>query len=92
MKGILPILRRQSHRVNHRIGLSRHYMLTRTKKVTGEWDSAALARSQGRFGHFAYTPRPKEDFDPAAVRFDVKAANAVRDVLFHDARQVRGTA
>ena len=76
---------------DRRIGLSLHYMPTRTKQVIGEWDSAALVRGEDRFGHFTHTPRPKDDFDPAAVRFHEKAANAVRDVLFHDAQQVRGT-
>ena len=66
-------------------------MPTRTKQVIGEWDSAALVRGEDRYRHFTHTPRPKEDFDPAAVRFHEKAGNAVRDVLFHDARQVRGT-
>jgi ectoine hydroxylase-related dioxygenase (phytanoyl-CoA dioxygenase family) len=76
---------------DRRIGLSLHYMPTRTKQVIGEWDSAALVRGQDRFGHFTHTPRPNQDFDPVAVTFHEKAANAVRDVLFNDAQRVRGT-
>ena len=74
---------------DRRVGLSFHYMPTATKQVIGEWDSAALVRGEDRFGHFTHTPRPTKDFDPAAVEFHEKATNAVRDVLFHDARQVR---
>ena len=76
---------------DRRIGLSLHYMPTRTRQLIGDWDRAALVRGEDRFGHFMHTPRPKGDFDPAAVRFHEKAATAVRDVLFHDAQQVRRT-
>ena len=76
---------------DRRIGLSLHYMPTRTKQVIGEWDSAALVRGEDRFGHFTHTPRPQVDFDPEAVTFHEKAANAVRKVLFHGADKVRGT-
>ena len=37
---------------DRRIGLSMHYMPTRTKQTVGEWDSAALVRGTDRFGHF----------------------------------------
>ena len=76
---------------DRRIGLSLHYMPTRTKQVVGEWDSAALVRGEDRFGHFALTPRPAGDFDPAAVEFHKRATDAVRDVLFKDAEKVRQT-
>ena len=74
---------------DRRIGLTFHYMPTATKQVVGEWDSAALVRGEDRFGHFTHTPRPTKDFDPVAVEFHEKATHAVREVLFHDARQVR---
>ena len=76
---------------DRRIGLSLHYMPTRTKQVVGEWDSAALLRGEDRYGHFALTPRPCKDFDPDAVAFHEKATQAVRDVLFKDAAKVRQT-
>ncbi len=76
---------------DRRIGLSLHYMPTGTKQTVGEWDSAALVRGEDRYGHFTLTPRPSEDFDPAAVAFHEKATQAVRDVLFKDAAKVRHT-
>ena len=76
---------------DRRIGLSMHYMPTRTKQVVGEWDSAALVRGEDRYGHFARTPRPSKDFDPDAVAFHEKATQAVRELLFKDAAKVRPT-
>ena len=76
---------------DRRIGLSLHYMPTRTKQVIGDWDSAALVRGEDRYGHFTHTPRPQHDFDPNMVKFHEKAAGAVREVLFHGAEQTRGT-
>ena len=76
---------------DRRIGLSLHYMPTRTKQVVGQWDSAALVRGEDRYGHFTLAPRPSKDFDPAAVAFHEKATQAIRDVLFKDAAKVRPT-
>ena len=76
---------------DRRIGLSMHYMPTRTKQTVGEWDSAALVRGTDQFGHFKKAPRPTKDLDPAAVRFHEKATNAVREILFSDAEKVRRT-
>ncbi len=76
---------------DRRIGLSMHYMPTRTKQTIGEWDSAALVRGTDRFGHFKEPPRPTKDMDPAAVQFHEKATNAVREILFSDAEKVRRT-
>ena len=76
---------------DRRVGLSLHYMPTRTRQVVGDWDSAALVRGEDRFGHFALSPRPTRDFDPEAVKFHEKAATAVREVLFKDAEKERGT-
>ena len=76
---------------DRRIGLSMHYMPTRTKQTVGEWDSAALVRGTDRFGHFKQPPRPAKDMDPAAVQFHEKATNAVREILFSDAEKVRRT-
>ena len=76
---------------DRRIGLSMHFMPTSTKQIVGEWDSAALVRGADRFGHFKHTPRPKKDFDPVAVEFHAQATNAVRDILFTGAQEVRKT-
>ena len=76
---------------DRRIGLSMHYMPTRTKQTVGEWDSAALVRGTDRFGHFQEAPRPTKDMDPAAVQFHERATNAVREILFSDAEKVRRT-
>ena len=68
---------------DRRIGLSFHYMPTRTKQVVGEWDSAALIRGEDRFGHFAPTPRPSRDLEPEAVQFQYgpTGVNKKRSVL-----------
>lgn len=76
---------------DRRIGLSFHYMPTRTRQIVGDWDSAALVRGEDRFGHFTHTPRPREDFDSEVVLFHEKATTAVRDVLFTGAKKVRST-
>ena len=76
---------------DRRIGLSMHYMPTRTKQTVGEWDSAALVRGTDRFGHFKEAPRPIKDLDPVAVQFHERATNAVREILFSDAEKVRRT-
>lgn len=76
---------------DRRIGLSFHYMPTKTKQIVGEWDSAALVRGVDRFGHFEDTPRPSRDLDPATVAFHERATTAVREVLFKDADKVRST-
>ena len=76
---------------DRRIGLSLHYAPTSTKQVVGEWDSAALVRGEDRYGHFTPTPQITRDFDPEAVAFHERAAQAVRDVLFTGAEKVRKT-
>ena len=76
---------------DRRIGLSLHYMPTRTRQTVSEWDSAALVRGEDRFGYFKHAPRPTKDFDPVAVEFHQQATNAVREILFTDADKVRST-
>ncbi len=76
---------------DRRIGLSLHYMPTATRQIIGDWDSAALVRGKDVHGHFTHTPRPARDFDPAAVAFHEKAADAVRGILFHGAEKLRQT-
>lgn len=80
-----------NHSADRRIGLSLHYMPTRTKQLIGQWDSAALVRGEDSYRNFTHTPRPRQDFDPEAVAFHEKASNALRDVLFHGAQKVRPT-
>ena len=67
---------------DRRIGISIHYMPTRTRQLLGDWDSAALVRGEDRYGHFVPTPRPTRDFDPVAVAFHEKAAAAVREIVY----------
>ena len=76
---------------DRRIGVSFHYMPTRTRQIVGDWDSAALVRGKDTYRHFTHTPRPTRDFDPDTVAFHSKAADAVRDILFHGADKVRQT-
>ena len=76
---------------DRRIGLSLHYMPTKSKQIVGEWDSAALVRGEDRHGHFKHAPQPAKDFDPVAVEFHRQATDAVREILFTDAEKVRPT-
>ena len=76
---------------DRRIGVSLHYMPTRSRQLVGEWDSAALVRGDDRHHHFATTPTPSRDMDPEAVAFHEKASTAVRDILFKGAERVRKT-
>ncbi|MXZ67734.1 MAG: phytanoyl-CoA dioxygenase family protein [Acidimicrobiia bacterium] len=76
---------------DRRIGVSFHYMPTRTRQIIGDWDSAALVRGEDTHRHFTHTPRPTRDFDPETVKFHSKASDAVRDILFHGADKVRQT-
>ncbi len=76
---------------DRRIGLSFHYMPTRTRQIIGDWDSAALVRGVDTYGHFTHTPRPTKDLDPATLAFHSKASDAVREILFQGATTVRPT-
>ena len=74
---------------DRRIGISMHYISTRTRQTAGEWDSAALVRGEDRYGHFQLAPVPSRDLDPDAVAFHERASGALRDILFRDAERVR---
>jgi hypothetical protein len=76
---------------DRRIGVSFHYMPTRSRQLVGEWDSAALVRGEDHFHHFAATPVPRRDMDPEAVAFHERATTAVREILFDGAERVRST-
>ena len=76
---------------DRRIGLSLHYIPTKTRQKVGSWDSAALVRGEDRFGHFNITPQPNCDMDPASVAFHSKATDELREILFADAEKVRPT-
>ena len=75
---------------DRRIGLSMHYIPTRARQVVGGWDSAALVRGEDAYRHFAPTPVPSGDMEPAAVAFHEKAVSALRDILYRGAEQVTG--
>lgn len=72
---------------DRRIGVSLHYMPTRARQTLAGWDSAALVRGEDHYNHFAPTPIPARDMDPAAVAFHEKASTAVREILFQDAER-----
>ena len=76
---------------DRRIGVSLHYMPTRSRQLVGSWDSAALVRGVDRYRHFAPAPVPRFDMDPEAVAFHEKASTAVREILFAGASRVRPT-
>lgn len=75
---------------DRRIGVSLHYMPTRSRQMVGDWDSAALVRGTDSFRHFAPTPIPTCDMDPEAVAFHGKAVSALRDILYRGAEHVTG--
>ena len=70
---------------DRRIGVSMHFMPTDTQQIVGDWDSAALVRGSDRNGNFAPTPVPSADFDPVALAFHARAAEAQRQVLYEGA-------
>ena len=74
---------------DRRIGISMHYISTRTRQTAGEWDSAALVRGEDRYGHFQLAPVPSRDLDPDVLAFHERASGALRDILFRDAERVR---
>ena len=71
--------------LDRRIGISLHYMPTDTKQVVGNWDCAMLVKGTDAFRNFKETPIPSHDFDPIAVAFHKKAANAINEVLYNNA-------
>jgi hypothetical protein len=75
---------------DRRIGVSLHFMPTRTRQSLGDWDSAALVRGSDDYGNFHHTPVFASDFDGAAVAFHDRATRAVREILYRDARQATG--
>ena len=75
---------------DRRIGLSLHYMPTRSRQLAGDWDCAALVRGRDAFHNFEPTPIPTCDMDPTAVVFHAKAVSALRDILYRDAEKVTG--
>ena len=76
---------------DRRIGVSLHYMPTRTKQIVGAWDSAAVVRGEDRYRHFEPTPRPTRDLDPEVVPFHEKATNSLREILYRDTQAQRHT-
>ena len=75
---------------DRRIGISLHYMPTRSRQIVGDWDSAALVRGTDGYHHFELTPIPTRDMDPVAMAFHDKAVSALRDILYRGADQVTG--
>ena len=76
---------------DRRVGLSFHYMPTRTRQRKTDWDCASLVRGEDRYGHFDPSPVPSCDFDPVIVAYHAKATTAMRELLFQGAKKVRLT-
>ena len=75
---------------DRRVGISLHYMPAKAMQSVGQWDTAALVRGRDRFNHFEHTPRVTADMDPETVAYHARAAEAVRQVLYHGADQMTG--
>lgn len=75
---------------DRRMGVSMHFMPAKAMQAIGQWDSAALVRGEDRFGHFEHTPRVRADLAPETVAYHARAAEAVRQVLYHGAETVTG--
>ena len=71
--------------MDRRIGVSMHFMPADTEQIVGDWDSAALVSGEDKFQAFEHTPRPARDFDPAIMAFQVKASDAVSQILYNGA-------
>ena len=76
---------------DRRIGLSLHYMPTRTRQTLADWDSAALVRGEDRYGHFDLAPRPPCDLDPEVMAYHERSAAALRDIVYRGADTSRPT-
>lgn len=70
---------------DRRIGIGFRYIPPSARQTLSDWDSASLVRGQDRYGHFELEPRPKKDFDPAAVALHQKSDRAQRDVYYSGA-------
>ncbi len=70
---------------DRRIDISMHFMPPDTEQIVGDWDSAALVRGEDKYGNFAPTPVPAKDFDPDAMAFHARAAQAQNEVLYQGA-------
>jgi ectoine hydroxylase-related dioxygenase (phytanoyl-CoA dioxygenase family) len=75
---------------DRRIGISLHYMPTRSRQLVGDWDSAALVRGTDAFRHFEPTPVPTRDMDPVAMAFHARATSALHDILYRGAEKETG--
>jgi len=76
---------------DRRIGLSFHYMPTRTSQLNSDWDCASLVRGEDIYQHFDPSPVPSCDFDPVTVAYHEKATTEMRKLLFKGAERVRPT-
>ncbi len=72
---------------DRRIGVSMHFMPTDTGQIVGDWDSAALVRGEDTYGNFTATPVPARDFDEEAVVFHARAAKAIHEILYTEAKE-----
>lgn len=76
---------------DRRIGLSMHFMPTHTRQLVVDWDTATLVRGVDDYNHFALTPRPTRDFDPAVMDFHADATAALRKIVYAGAQPTKET-
>lgn len=76
---------------DRRIGLSLHYMPTRTRQTLADWDSAAFIRGEDRYHHFDHAPRPGRDLDPDTMEYHARSAEALRRIVYNGADSSRTT-
>lgn len=59
-----------------RVGIALRYVAAHVRQTTAFMDSASLVRGVDRYGHFTPEPVPAHDFDPVAVAFFERTAEA----------------
>ena len=80
-----------NHSDDRRIGLSLHYMPTRTRQTLTSWDSAAMVRGEDRHHNFDHAPRPARDLDPDVMAYHTRSAAALRRIVYDGADTSRTT-
>ena len=76
---------------DRRIGLSIQYVPAGTRQIEADWDCATLICGEDRYGYLEHAPVPRYDFDPITMDYHKKSTDALRELLFRGADQVRST-
>lgn len=77
---------RAAHR---RIGFTIRYIPTYVRQLAPVRDSAMLVRGVDTFHHFDVDPRPKADFDPAAVAYHAALVERHTKIIYAGAAKTR---